>query len=114
MGVAVGLAALPLADGQIAVAAALILVAGAGAGILTTVGPALASDSVRPNERGDALAWVGTFRGVSLFATPTGVAIGLSVVSLPVGLAVAGALLALPAVVTGVAARWPASARGAV
>jgi MFS family permease len=113
IGVALGLAALPLAAGQVLLAALLILVAGAGAGILTTVGPALASDSVRPNERGDALAWVGTFRGASLFATPTGVALGLSVVSLPVGIAVAGALLALPAVATGIASRWPIAARGA-
>jgi hypothetical protein len=56
---------------------------------------------------------VGTFRGASLFATPTGVALGLSVVSLPVGIAVAGALLALPAVATGIASRWPIAARGA-
>lgn len=67
-----------------------LFVSGLGAGILQTVGPALAADSVEPDEQGQALASIGIFRSVSLLASP---------------LAVSGLILILPgaALASGVA-----------
>jgi hypothetical protein len=55
-------------------AAALLAVSGLGAGALQTVGPAIATDSVHPEERGEAIAAAGTFRAAALFAAPLAVA----------------------------------------
>jgi MFS family permease len=76
-----------------------LAIAGIGAGILQTMGPALAADSVRPEERGDAIASNGTFRAATLLIAPLGV--GAMVLALPIGVAlgIAGALMLLPAVV---------------
>jgi hypothetical protein len=103
--VAIGLAVVPFVAGNAILAGACIGLAGLGYGMLTTIGPALASDSVGPEERGEALAVAGTFRAAALLVTPTGVAVGLSVVTLPVGLVAAGVLLAVPALAAGVRAR---------
>jgi hypothetical protein len=101
----IGIAVMPFVAMQPAVAAILIAVGGAGSGLLLTLGPAAASDSVAPNERGDAIAVAGTFRAAALFATPAGVAAGLSVVTLPFGVAIAGVVLGVPTVVSGLRAR---------
>jgi MFS family permease len=79
---------------------AALAVSGIGAGVLQTVGPAVATDAVRPHERGDAVAATGTFRAAALFLAPFGVA-GI-VAAAPVGLAlgVAGVLMSLPAFLT--------------
>jgi Major Facilitator Superfamily len=108
----VGLGVLPLVAGQAAVVAGIIALGGIGSGILTTIGPALASDSVAPNERGDAIAVAGTFRAAALLATPAGVAAGLAFVTLPVGMVVAAIGLAIPAVASGLRARRLAPAGG--
>jgi Major Facilitator Superfamily len=92
-----GLALLPVFSAQILLVGPAIALGGLGYGMLTTMGPALASDSVRAEERGDALAWAGTFRAASLLAMPAGVALGLSLVSLPVGMTVAAVVLSAPA-----------------
>ncbi len=39
-----------------------LAISGIGAGVLQTVGPAIAAEKVHPEERGDALALTGTFR----------------------------------------------------
>lgn len=85
----------PFAGMTIAAAAGLAL-SGAGAGVLQTLGPAMATESVHPQERGDAIATVGLFRAAALFIAPLGMA-GM-VLILPVGAAfiVAGALVTLP------------------
>lgn len=77
-------------------AAGLMIVGGLGAGLLLTMGPAIASDGVSAQERGEAIAAAGTFRAIAIFATPAAVAASLSVVALPVGIVVAGVLLAVP------------------
>lgn len=110
--IAIGLGAVAFVAGNVLLAAACIGLAGLGYGLLTTIGPALASDSVRAEERGEALAVAGTFRAAAILATPAGVAFGLSVVALPVGLLTAGVLLAAPALVTGVRSRLRQSMMG--
>ncbi len=81
-----------------AVLAGLALVAsGIGAGGIQTMGPAIASDAVHPQERGEAIAAAGTFRAAALFFAPIAVAGMVAVVPIAAGLAVAGVAIALPA-----------------
>lgn len=95
----VGIALTGVLPQNIAVMAGALLVAGLGAGILQTVGPALAADSVDPEERGDAIASNGTFRAATLLIAPLGV--GALVLAMPIGaaLGVAGAVMLVPAIV---------------
>lgn len=73
-----------------------LAVSGVGAGVLQTVGPAAAAESVGPEERGDAIAAAGTFRAAALLFTPLLVAGLLSVVTLAPAMAIAGGTVALP------------------
>ena len=71
-------------------------ISGVSAGALQTLGPALASDSVHREERGEAIAASGAWRAASLFLAPL-VTAGL-VAAVPNGAAmvVTGALMAVP------------------
>lgn len=82
---------------HVVLSAVVLAVSGLGAGALQVLGPALAAESVHPQERGDAIAVSGTFRAAALFTAPLAVA-GLVVV-LPLGAAVAvvGAAMTGPA-----------------
>jgi MFS family permease len=106
-GVATGLVALA-AEAWWA-AAALLAVSGLGAGALQTIGPAIATDSVHPEERGDAIAAAGTFRAAALFAAPLTVAGAVAVIPLAVAMGLAGALITASAAVVHV--RFPAFSR---
>lgn len=77
-----------------------LAVSAVGAGIMQTLGPALGADVVAPQERGRAMATIGTFRAVSLLLTPMG--IGALVFVLPsaaVASAVVSVVMAIPALV---------------
>jgi MFS family permease len=78
-------------------AAALLAVSGLGAGALQTIGPAIATDSVHPEERGEAIAAAGTFRAAALFAAPLAVAGAIAVIPLTVAMGLTGALIAASA-----------------
>ena len=94
-----GLAATaPLATFTVAAAVALAT-SGLGAGILQTVGPAIAADTVGPEERGDALALTGTYRAVALFLAPVGMAGMLAIAPLAPSLILAGFLISSPATI---------------
>ena len=86
-----------LAGFTVAIALALI-VSGIGAGILQTVGPAVATELVHPEERGDIIASVGLFRAAALFAAPAGMAGIVLVAPISAAFVVAGALVMLPIV----------------
>ena len=77
-------------------AGAALAVSGLGAGVLQTVGPAMAAEAVHPQERGEVIAVTGTFRAGALFAAPLAVAAMLPVVPLTLAMAAAGAVIALP------------------
>ena len=81
-----------------ALAAVVLAVSGVAAGAVQVLGPALAAESVHPEERGDAIAATGTFRAAALFAAPMAVAGMVALVPLTPAIAVAGAGMALPAV----------------
>ena len=74
-----------------------LLLSGLGAGVLQTIGPAMASDAVDPEERGEAIAAAGTFRAAALLLSPLGVAGLLSVVPLTGAIGLAGLCMMLPA-----------------
>ncbi len=82
-------------------AALAMALGGLGSGLLMSLGPALATMSVRPEERGEAIAVAGTFRAVSLLITPGAAAIAIGVVTLPVGMVVAGLVIGIPPIVAG-------------
>lgn len=92
-----GLAAAgPLAPLAVAAGVALAI-SGIGAGILQTVGPAIAADYVHPEERGDALALTGTYRAVALFLAPLGMAGMVTVAPVTAAVLTAGLLTTAPA-----------------
>jgi MFS family permease len=86
----------PVASFSLA-AAICLTISGLGAGILQTVGPAIASDDVRPEQRGDVLALTGTYRAVALFVAPVGMAGMLAVLPLTLSLVLGGFLISAPA-----------------
>lgn len=96
-----GMAAVGLSADAAYVAACCLAISGLGAGILQTLGPALASEAVHPDERGEAMASTGTFRAAALFLAPIGMS-GI-VLLMPVGLALLAAGLAMttPALAAG-------------
>jgi hypothetical protein len=106
-----GLGLTPFVAGEPALVALLMAAGGAGSGILTTMGPAIANNAVALGERGDAIAATGTFRAAAQLTTPAGVSAALSVVALPAAVVMAAVALAAPVVLTGIRARQPASQR---
>jgi MFS family permease len=95
-----GVAVVALLAGSAPLAALVLAASGLGAGALQTLGPALASDIVHPQERGDAIAATGTFRAAALFASPLAVAGLLSSIALGPAMLIAGLLITLPALTT--------------
>lgn len=77
-----------------------LAVSGLGAGVLQTMGPAVAAETVHPEERGDAIAVAGTFRAAALLLTPLAVAGLLGVVALVPAMVITGAAVALPVAAT--------------
>jgi MFS family permease len=86
------------AAGHAWIAAALLCLSGVGAGALQTLGPAIASDAVHPEERGEAIAAAGTFRAAALLLSPLGVSGLLVVAPLSLAMAAVGVLITVPAV----------------
>jgi MFS family permease len=74
----------------------LLALSGLGAGVLQTVGPAIASDAVHSEERGEAIAVAGTFRAGALFIAPLGTAGLIMAAPLTLAMGVMGLLIALP------------------
>ena len=83
--------------GQPVVAGLALAVSGLGAGVLQTAGPAVAAESVHPEERGAVMAASGTFRAAALLASPLAAAGLVAVAPVSVALAVGGALILIPA-----------------
>lgn len=94
----VGIALFGVFAGQVAVGAAALAVSGLAAGLLQTAGPALASEVVGPDERGEALATAGTYRAAALLLAPLGVAGLLGVMAASSAVAVLGVAIAGPVV----------------
>lgn len=98
---ALGLAGLPAVAHIVPAAAILLLISGSGAGTLMTLGVATARELVAPDEEGEAIALVGTFRALALLVTPAAVAASLAVLPVGLALAIAGVTIAAPATILG-------------
>jgi MFS family permease len=90
LGAGAGVALVALFAGSAPLAALVPAASGLGAGALQTLGPALASDMVHPQERGDAIPATCTFRASALFASPLAVAGLLSRIALGPAMPTAG------------------------
>jgi MFS family permease len=88
--------AVALAD-DVLLAALVLALSGLGAGALQTVGPAIATESVHPEERGEAIAAAGTFRAAALFAAPLAVSGLVGFIALAPAMALVGAAMTVPA-----------------
>lgn len=86
-----------LTAGATAWAASFLILSGLGVGALQTIGPAIASDSVALEERGEAIAVAGTFRAAAQLFSPLGIAGLLVVTPLGAAMALTGVLIAVPA-----------------
>lgn len=93
-GLGTGLTA--LVAGDVLLSALVLAVSGLGAGALQTVGPAIATESVHPEERGEAIAVTGTFRAAALFVAPLAVAGLVGVVALAPAMGLVGAAMTVP------------------
>jgi hypothetical protein len=106
--VAGALIALPFVAPVLVVAAAAMSLGGLGSGLLMNLGPALATQSVSEEDRGEAIAVTGTFRAGALFATPSAAAAALTFVTLPIGLVVSGLVIGAPPIIAALRRSRPA------
>jgi MFS family permease len=90
------LVSFPFVASNAVTAALAMALGGLGSGLLMSLGPALATMSVSPEERGEAIAVAGTFRAVALLVTPGAAAFAIGFVTLPVGMVVAGLVIGVP------------------
>jgi MFS family permease len=97
----IGIAVVGPLAGMAVLSAVALCVSGIGAGALQTVGPAVATDAVDPEERGEAIASAGTFRAAALLLAPFAVAGLVTVVPLSAAILTAGLLITAPAVGVG-------------
>lgn len=94
-----GMAGLGLAAASAVAAAAALAVSGLGAGVLQTVGPAVGSEAVDPDRKGDAIASAGMFRALALLAVPGGMAALVAMLPLTTAFLLVGAAMTLPSLV---------------
>lgn len=98
---AVGTAAMALLMPNLPLACVFLVLSGLGGGILQTLGPALAADSVGSEERGRSIASVGTFRAISLLVTPMGIGAMVFVLPSPaMATAIVAVVLGAPALIS--------------
>ncbi len=90
-----------------------LAIGGVAVGVLQVLGVTVASASVAPQLRGDAVAVTGTFRAAALFASPMGVAALLPVVGIGPAVLVMASLMLLPAPVIARAGHNEAALSGA-
>lgn len=94
-----GVASMAFLTPHLVLAGAFLFISGVGAGILQTLGPALATEAVGLEERGRAIASIGTFRAVSLLVTPMGIGALIFVVpSAVLATAVVAVAVGIPAI----------------
>lgn len=78
-----------------------LFVSGLAAGLLQTVGPALASEAVGPEERGEAIATAGTWRAAALLGAPLLVSGLVGVMAAPAALVVLAGVMTGPVALVG-------------
>lgn len=107
-----GTAAIAATAGMAPVAGTALALSGLGVGALTVLSPAVATEAVEADRRGDAIVTTGIFRAGALFATPMAMAGLAGVIALGPAMAIIGAVLALPVVTLRSLAVLPAAVPG--
>ena len=97
---AIGMGTLGPLAGYTVAAAAMLALSGLGAGVLQTVGPGVAAESVPPDQKGDAITLVGLARAAALFLAPMGMSGVVLVVPVTGAFVVASVVMALPTLST--------------
>ena len=97
---AIGMGTLGPLAGYTVAAAAMLALSGLGAGVLQTVGPGVAAESVPPDQKGDAITLVGLARAAALFLAPMGMSGVVVVVPVTGAFVVASVVMALPTLST--------------
>lgn len=92
----VGLVVCALVPGAIWLAAIGLVLAGIGAGVLQSAAPSLAARAVSTEERGDAIAAIGTARALAMVASPLCVGGLLTILPLGVAMAIVSGLVVAP------------------
>ncbi len=95
-----GTAAVGFLAGEPVLCAVALAVSGLGAGTLQTVGPAVATEAVDPQERGEVIAATGTFRAAALLVAPLGAAAVALVAPVSVALVLGGLVAGAPVLFT--------------
>lgn len=101
-----GIASMTFLTPHLVPAGAFLFISGVGAGLLQTLGPALATEAVGSEERGRAIASIGIFRAISLLVTP--MSIGALIFVLPsaaVATAIVAVAVGIPAMRSGTRGR---------
>ena len=93
---AAGLAVFGFAATAAPAAFVALAVSGLGAGVLQTLGPAMAANAVTADEKGDVMSTYGALRNSAMFLTPLAASAALVVVPLSASLFAVGSLLLLP------------------
>jgi MFS family permease len=91
-----GTAVIGFVAGEPVLAGIALAVSGLGAGMLQTVGPAVATEAVDPQERGDVIAATGTFRAAALLVAPLGAAAVATVAPVSLALVLGGLVAGAP------------------
>jgi MFS family permease len=95
-----GVAVFGVTTEVVGLAAVALVISGLGMGLLQTIGPAVAADSVHEDERAEAIAAVGLYRASATFLAPFGVATLVLLMPLSYALVAVGGVMALPATYT--------------
>ena len=93
---AAGLAVFGFAATSVLTACAALALSGLGAGVLQTLGPAMAADAVPADDKGDVMSTYGALRNTAMFVTPLAASAALVVAPLSASLLVVGSLLLVP------------------
>ncbi|WP_162606616.1 MFS transporter [Jiangella asiatica] len=107
MAVLAGATVLPAVAGQPVLAGVALAVAGAGAGLAGSVGPAMVNASVHERDQGMAIALTGTYRAAARLATPAVLATAGGLVGVPLAIALTAAGMVAPVLGLGVVSRRP-------
>lgn len=97
LAVGCGMVALVISAFSAPFAATALALSGLGAGALQTLGPAMAADTVHPQERGEAIAAAGAFRAAALMASPLAVSGLLVVLPMSAAIVIVAGAITVPA-----------------
>jgi hypothetical protein len=101
LAVLAGIILVPIVASSPLLAALALVLGGLGAGMATTIGPAIANSFASPSEQGTALAVGGAYRAAARMATPGAVAAAGSFIGIPLAMGLVAATMVSPILTLG-------------